>query len=119
MLALHDAFPDAPVHTSLYDPAGTYRSASLPVVVGPLDRIGALRHHHRLALPLLAPSFSSRRIDADVVVCSSAGRWAPPRVRTEKPAAKVVYCHTPARSLHRRDAYLNGTGFVTAPRWPC
>jgi glycosyltransferase involved in cell wall biosynthesis len=110
VLALHDAFPDAPVHTSLYDPEGTYPEfAAVPVVVGPLDRIGALRHHHRLALPLLAPSFSSRRIDADVVVCSSSG-WAH-GVRTE--GAKVVYCHAPARWLYQRDAYLDRAGPAT------
>jgi glycosyltransferase involved in cell wall biosynthesis len=54
-----------------------------------------------LALPLLAPAFSSMHVDAEVAVCSSSG-WAH-GVRCT--GAKVVYCHAPARWLHQADAY--------------
>ncbi len=104
VLALAEGFPGAPLHTSLYDPAGTFPEfASLDVRPLWLNRVALLRDHHRLALPLLAPAFSSLRIDADAAVCSSSG-WAHGAAVSGK---KIVYCHTPARWLYQTDRYLN------------
>jgi glycosyltransferase involved in cell wall biosynthesis len=106
VLSLADAFPGAPVFTSLYDPAGTFPEfAALDIRPLPLDRIGPLRHHHRLALPVLAPAFSRMTVDAEVAVCSSSG-WAHGAKVTGR---KVVYCHTPARWLYQADRYLDGS----------
>ena len=102
VLAMARAFPDAPIHTSLYLPEGTYPEfAGLDVRPMALDRIPGLRRSHRLALPLLAPAFSRTLIDADVVICSSSG-WAH-GVRTT--GRKLVYCHNPARWLYQREQY--------------
>jgi glycosyltransferase involved in cell wall biosynthesis len=111
VLAMHEALPDAPIHTSLYDADGTFPEfASADIRVSALDRIGPLRRNHRLALPVLAPAVSAMRVDADVVLCSSSG-WAH-GVRTD--GAKVVYCHAPARWLYQREAYLAQSGIGTA-----
>ena len=76
VLTLADAYPAAAIHTSLYDPEGTFPEfRDHTVVTSPLDRIGLLRTHHRLALPLLAPAFDHLHVDADVAICSSSG-WA-------------------------------------------
>ncbi len=83
-------------------------SASSPISTSRplgLDRLALFRHHHRLALPFLAPSFSRLRIDAEVAVCSSSG-WAHGATVTGR---KVVYCHTPARWLYQTDRYLAGS----------
>jgi glycosyltransferase involved in cell wall biosynthesis len=102
-----ELFPGAPVHTSLYDPDATFSVfRAVDVRTGALDRLGVLRHHHRLAFPLLAPWFASQRIDADVVLASSSG-WAH-EVRTS--GRLVVYCHAPARWLYQPDRYLRATG---------
>lgn len=107
VLAMHRCFPDSKVHTSLFDPDGTFPEAEdLPVVTSPLNRIGTLRRSHRLALPLLAPGFSAMKVEADVVLCSSSG-WSH-GVRTESP--KLVYCYAPARWLYQRDRYLREVG---------
>lgn len=107
VLAMARTFPGAPIHTSLLDPAGTFPEfASLDVRTAPLDRLTPVRHHHRMALPLLAPTFSAMRVDADVVVCSSSG-WAH---GAHTDGRKVVYCHAPARWLYQTDAYLAGSG---------
>lgn len=104
VLSLAAIWPDAPIHTSLFDGSGTYPDfAQREVRASVLDRLPPLRSHHRLALPLLAPAFSSMRVDADVAVCSSSG-WAH-GVRCT--GAKVVYCHAPARWLHQVDAYTS------------
>ncbi|HEX3981635.1 MAG TPA: glycosyltransferase [Acidimicrobiales bacterium] len=105
------AFPGAPLYTSLFDPAGTFPEfAGLDIRTLPLDRIGLLRAHHRLALPLLAPSFSHLTVDADVAICSSSG-WAHGATVTGR---KIVYCHTPARWLYQSGRYLDGTSPWTA-----
>ncbi|MGP0108022.1 MAG: glycosyltransferase [Acidimicrobiales bacterium] len=109
VLALAEAFPAAPIHTSLYDPDGTFPEFSrYDIRTLPLDRLGILRSRHRLALPLLAPAFSRLRVDAEVVICSSSG-WAH---GAHASGRKIVYCHTPARWLYQADRYLAGS-----PRW--
>ena len=103
VLTMLEAFPDAPLYTSLYEPASTF-----PGFVGhdvrplPLNRFGLLRRHHRLGLPVFAPSFSRLRVHADVVLCSSSG-WAH---GLEASGYKLVYCHSPARWLYQRERYL-------------
>ncbi len=105
VLSLMRAFPGAPVHTTLYDPEGTYPEfADADIRTSPLNRVGALRRDHRLALPLLAPAASRMRIDADVVIASSSG-WAHGFRTTGR---TVVYCHNPARWLYQTDEYLGG-----------
>jgi glycosyltransferase involved in cell wall biosynthesis len=97
------AFPNAPLYTSFYQPDGTFpefRSADVRPL--PLDHIGVLRRHHRLALPLLAPAFSHLTVDAEVVLCSSSG-WAHGVRATGR---KVVYCYAPAHWLYQGDRYL-------------
>ncbi|SRR5579875_347961 len=109
VLTMAKALPGAPIHTSVYEPAGTFSEfAGLPVVPGPLNRVPALRRHHRLALPVLAPVFSALRVEAPVVLCSSSG-WAH---GTPAAGRKVVYCHTPARWLYQAAQYLG----ARAPR---
>ncbi len=103
VLAMAEAFPDAPIHTSLYQPATTFPEfASLDVRPSSLNRVAALRRDHRRALPLLASTFSRMRIDADVVLASSSG-WA--HGVPASGARKVVYCYTPARWLYLRRQY--------------
>jgi glycosyltransferase involved in cell wall biosynthesis len=105
VLSLMRAFPGAPVHTTLYDAAGTYPEfADADIRTSPLNRLGVLRRDHRLALPLLALASSQLRIDADVVIASSSG-WAH-GFRTS--GRTVVYCHNPARWLYQTDEYLGG-----------
>jgi glycosyltransferase involved in cell wall biosynthesis len=103
VLSLRRAFPDAPIYTSLYDPAETFPEfGAADVRPLPLNLLAPLRRRHRLALGLLAPSFSRLRVEADVVVCSSSG-WAH---GTAIAGRKIVYCHAPARWLYQADRYL-------------
>jgi len=98
VLAMHRAFPDAAVVTAAYDPDGTYPAfAEVDVRTLPIGRLSLFRNDHRKAFPLLPAAWSSARVDADVVLCSSAG-WAH-GVRTGAP--RLVYCYTPPRWLYR------------------
>jgi glycosyltransferase involved in cell wall biosynthesis len=108
VLTLMKAFPEAAVHTTLYDSDGTYPEfAHADVRTSPLNRIGALRRDHRLALPFLAQAASRMHVDADVVVASSSG-WAH---GFDTPGRTVVYCHNPARWLYQTDEYLGGAAW--------
>lgn len=103
VLAMLRAFPDATVHTTLYDPDGTFPEfRDADIRVSPLNRIGLLRRNHRAALPFLPFASSRLRIDADLVIASSSG-WAHGFPTTGR---KLVYCHAPARWLYQTDRYL-------------
>jgi glycosyltransferase involved in cell wall biosynthesis len=112
VLAMARAFPEARIHTTLYDPEGTYPELGAhDVVTSPLNRLGPVRRDHRLGLPLLAPAASALRVDADVVLVSSSG-WAHGFRHTGR---SLVYCYSPARWLYQTDTYLGGraTGSAT------
>ena len=103
VLSLCHGFPDAAVHTSLFEPGGTFpefRDQRIRTLW--LDRVPLLRKRHRLALPLLPLAWATAHVDADVVICSSSG-WAH-AIRTS--GRKIVYCHSPAKWLYRREDYL-------------
>jgi glycosyltransferase involved in cell wall biosynthesis len=105
VVALHDAFPEASIHTTVYEPESTFGAfRGTSVVTTALQRVGPLRRNPRLALPLLAPIVSAMRVDARVTVCSSTG-WAH-GVRAT--GAKVLYIHNTARWLYQQDEYLDG-----------
>jgi glycosyltransferase involved in cell wall biosynthesis len=108
-----EAFPGAPLYTTLYEPAGSFADfESVDVYTSVLNRVPAFRHDHRIALPLYAPVVSSLTIDADVLVASSSG-WAHGFRCTGK---KVVYCHAPARWLYQEERYLGADEGSTADR---
>lgn len=105
VLSLARAFPDAPIYTTLFNPATTYPDfATRNIITSGLNKVSAFRRDHRLALPLLAWASNSLRIDADLVIASSTG-WAHGFPTTGK---RLVYCHSPARYLYLTDQYLGG-----------
>lgn len=105
VLEMVRAFPGATIHTTLYDPEGTFPEfRDADVRVSALNRIGPLRRHHRAALPFLPFAASRLRIDADLVIASSSG-WAHAFPTTGR---KLVYCHAPARWLYQSERYLGG-----------
>jgi glycosyltransferase involved in cell wall biosynthesis len=103
VLALTRGFPEAPIQTTLYEPADTYPEfGDVEIRVTGLNRFRWLRRHHRHALPLLARAVARTTIDADVTLASSSA-WAHGFRTTGR---KVVYCYSPARWLYQPGAYL-------------
>ena len=111
VLALARAFPGAPVHTTLYDPPGTYPEfAELDVRVSPLNRVGPLRRSHRAALPVLHLASEALTPTEDVVIASTSG-WAH---GFHACGDVVAYCHSPARWLYQSQEYLGGPLWTSA-----
>lgn len=104
VLSMVRAFPGAPLFTSVYEPSSTFPEfAEVDVRPMRLSRFGVLRDDHRRGLPAYPFAFSARRIDADIVLCSSSGFAH--GVRTG--GLKVVYCYTPPRWLyHEAEHYM-------------
>ncbi|WP_121251064.1 glycosyltransferase [Nocardioides ferulae] len=104
VLAMLEAFPDARVVTTMYNPSTTFPEFRRHRVESLWPgRLKVLRDDPRRALPVLARAVSRHRIDdADVVLASSSG-WAH-GFPTDAP--KIVYCHNPARWLHVAEDYL-------------
>jgi len=110
MVALADAFPDAPIHTLLHEPAATFDTFDQRrVETSWLHRSAWLRDHYRLTMPVAGLTFSANKIDAAVTICSTSG--ISHHARTT--GSKLVYCHTPARWLHDANAYMRGFGRKT------
>lgn len=106
VLAMHRAFPEAKIYTTLYDPDGTYPEfRDADIITSPLNMVGAFRRDHRLALPVLAPAAQSLRIPADIVVTSTSG-WAH---GFSTDGLVYAYCHSPARWLYLTEQYLGGS----------
>lgn len=112
VLAMHRAFPEARIYTTLYDPDTTYPEfRDADIVTSPINRIKAFRQDHRRALPVLAPAAQAMKIPADVVVTSTSG-WAH-GFATE--GIVYAYCHSPARWLYLTEQYL-GASSLRSPR---
>lgn len=113
VLALHRAFPEAPIYTTLYDPDSTFPEfRDAHIVTSPLNRIAAFRKNHRLALPFLPLAAGLLRVPAETTVVSSSG-WAH---GFDIAGQSLVYCHSPARWLYLGDQYLgsNASGGLLA-----
>ena len=111
--ALASLWPDAPIHTLLYDSAKmAARFGDRDVRPSPLQRLGARQTDFRRLLPLL-PSVANRMptTEYDLVVSSSSafGHYAP----IHDDAVHVSYCYTPFRyAWFEREA-----GLAHAPSW--
>ena len=115
-----NALPGAPIYTSVYDPAATYEAfEKLDVRPLGLNRSRFFRRDHRRVLLTLPVTFPRVVVDADVLLCSSAG-WAH-SVRTT--GRKLVYWHAPNRWIHSpREALAHQQPILRmaleAGRWP-
>ena len=102
-LRIAEAFPGAPMYTTLYEPEDTFPEfRDIDLRTGPLNRFGLLRRHHRLALPMLASAVDSQRISGRLMIASSTG-WAHGYQGADY---NIVYCHAPARWLYQTERYL-------------
>ena len=105
VLALHKAFPDAPIYTSVFDPKECPEFAGLDVRTTYLQKLPAkIRTRHQLFPTLRANAFRALDLSAYDVIISSASAEAK-AVQKRPDAVHICYCHTPTRYYwsHYRD----------------
>lgn len=105
--AFHEIWPDAPIFTSLFDPAAFpahWRSWDIRESI--LGWIPGARHHHRALLPLYPLAFGAfqRRLANYDVVLSDTSAWAHQAGTNRQ--LRIAYCHSPSRFLWGDEAYL-------------
>lgn len=117
-VALHlaDAFPGAPIFTSVFDPEGTFPEfRNHDVRTSGLQRISAFRRDPRRAFPLLARSWADHDLtEFDAVVVSTSG-WAH-GIAAKSNIPRIVYCHNTPRWLYQTGEYVQNIGERTAVR---
>lgn len=111
VLALHDAFPDAPIYTSVYNALAVPLFDDLDVRTSFLQRVPFAKTHHRLFPVLRRLAFESFDFSEYDVVISSASAEAK-GIMTKTHTVHICYCHTPTRYYWVDTAlYLKNPGF--------
>ncbi len=97
--AFSELFPDAPIFTLVYDPAGThFEFEGKNIHTSFLQKIPGSRRFHRAFLPLMP--FAIERLDLrDFDVVLSDAECFGKGVITAPGALHICYCHTPPRFL--------------------
>ena len=113
-LVLCDMFPDADVHTAVYDQEGTEgRFAHRNVNTTFLQRLRPTARTFRALLPLYPYAMESLELDRYDLVISSSSAWAHGVIAGEH-AVHVCYCHNPFRyAWNAREQALAGHAAVT------
>lgn len=97
VLAMHKAFPDAPIFTSVFEPKGCPPFKDLDVRTTWLQKLPAfIRKRHQLYAPLRAHAFRTLDLNEfDVVISISSAEAKAVQVRPD--AKHICYCLTPTR----------------------
>ncbi len=106
--AIASCWPEAPIYTLLYDPAGTSgRFADRDVHPSPLQRLHVRQRGFRWLLPLFPLAAERLPIAGRDVVISSSSAFAH-GVRPRQEAVHICYCHSPFRyAWHARSTALS------------
>lgn len=104
--ALHELYPDAPVYTSVYDPAAMpafYRSWDIRTSW--MQRLPLWQRLFRAYFPLYPSAFESFDLSGYDLIISSSSAFAK-GVIPAPDARHICYCHTPMRFAWRTDDYM-------------
>src|SRR3990167_3919955 len=98
VLALHEAFPEAPIYTSTYTPETMPRFNNLDVPTTKLQNLPrALRKLHKFFPMLRVRAFQELDLSEFDIIISSASAEAK-QIRKSRPdQVHICYCHTPIR----------------------
>jgi glycosyltransferase involved in cell wall biosynthesis len=99
LIELHRMFPEAPIYTSVYDPAGLPpEMQGWDVRPSFLQRIPFARRRHQWLLPLMPLAFEQFDLsEYDLVITTSSA--CAKGVLTRPDTLNLCFCHTPTRYL--------------------
>lgn len=98
VLALHEAFPDAPIYTSTYVPEKMPAFKNLDVRTTKLQNLpGPLKKFHKLFPMLRVRAFRELDLSEFDIIISSSSAEAKQVRKTRPGQIHICYCHTPIR----------------------
>lgn len=104
--ALHELYPDAPVYTSIYDPAAMPAAySSWCIRTSFMQRLPGWRRFFRSYFPLYPSAFEQFDLSDYDLVLSSSSAFAK-GVIPRPGALHICYCHTPMRFAWRTQDYV-------------
>ncbi|MDQ3008146.1 MAG: glycosyltransferase [bacterium] len=103
LLALHTAFPDAPLFTSVYNERSASWAIVFKVRTSFLQKIPYLRNHHRVLAPLMPLAFEDLDLSAYDLILSVSSAEAK-GVVTKPHQLHICYLLTPPRYLYSHEA---------------
>jgi glycosyltransferase involved in cell wall biosynthesis len=109
--ALHELYPDAPIYTSLYDPAAmpdSYRDWDIRTSW--MQWLPGWRQHFQKYFLLYPSAFESFDLSGYDLILSSSSAYAKGVIPAPS-ARHICYCHTPMRFAWRTDDYIKREGF--------
>lgn len=113
VLAFHQAFPDAPIYTSTYDPEKTPAFAGLDIRTTYLQRLPRfMRHLHKFMPSLRVHAFRTLDLSEYDIILSSSSAESKQVRKTRSDQIHICYCHTPIRYYWSHyNEYLADPGF--------
>jgi len=106
VIALHEIFPDAPIYTSIYDPARVDPAfQKMDIRTSFMQKLPMVTKHHQPYLPLYP--FAMEKLDLrgyDLVLSSSSAFGK--GVITRPETMHICYCHTPMRWCWNYEEYI-------------
>jgi glycosyltransferase involved in cell wall biosynthesis len=113
VLAMHDAFPNAPIYTSTFAPEKMPAFNNLDVRTTYLQKLpGPLRKLHKFFPMLRVNAFKKLDLSEFDIILSSASAEAKQVQKTREDQIHICYCHTPIRYFWSHyDEYRRDPGF--------
>ena len=113
VLALHEAFPKAPIYTSVYDPSKMPAFKSLDIRTTYLQDLPKLiRNLHKFMPMLRVKAFQKLDLDDYDIIISSSSAESKQVKKTRPNQVHICYCHTPIRYYWSHyDEYKANPGF--------
>lgn len=98
VLAMHEAFPDAPIYTSVYDPESVPKFDGLDIRTTWLQNLpGPLKKLHKLFPMLRVKAFRDLDLSQYDIILSSSSAESKQVRKTRPGQVHICYCHTPIR----------------------
>ncbi len=113
VLAMHDAFPDAPIYTSTFTPENMPRFKGLDVRTTNLQNLPKpLRKLHKFFPMLRVKAFKKLDLSEFDIILSSSSAESKQVQKTRSDQIHICYCHTPIRYYWSHyDEYRTDPGF--------
>jgi glycosyltransferase involved in cell wall biosynthesis len=113
VLAMHEAFPDAPIYTALYNPDKMPAFHKLDVRTSYLQKLPSkLRGYHKLFPTLAVRTMRSLDLSQFDIIITSTYLHGHQVTKTRSDQIVIAYCHTPPRYYWSHyDEYRRDPGF--------